>query len=225
MTRPVPLALNTLPKPVRQLYEHCACKGCNRTPRAFSRYCTMHARHFFRTRDPNGRAIRSSELKTYRLLAVTYLQRFADHPAVVAALRFTEGTITDSLLPGAIRKQLQRLSIDGATAPQMLAEFLAVSGLEHFLPHSVNSDASWAFNIGNRVLRTCSPPNVITANGKQMAGRIPARVSEAYGTHLRQTLGAFASQLWRHIQHDIEAPQQSAADLSTALREVPFGTR
>jgi hypothetical protein len=225
MTRPASLALSTLPKPVRQIYDRCACEGCNRTPRAFSRFCTMHARIFFRTRDPNGRAIRSSELKTYRLLAVTYLQRFADHPAVIAALRFTEGTLTDTLLPGAIRKQMQRLSIDGATPLEMLTEFLAVAGLQHFLPHSVNTDASWAFNVGNRVLRVCSPPNVFTANGKQMAGRIPARVSEAYGTHLRQTLGAFASQLWRHIQHEIEAPQLAAVDLSTALREVPFGTR
>lgn len=225
MTRPASLALNTLPKPVRQLYDRCACEGCNRTPRAFSRFCTTHARIFFRTRDPNGRAIRSSELKTFRLLANTYLQRYGNHPAVVAALRCTEGTLTDTLLPGAIRKQMQRLRIDGATPLEMLAEFLAVMGLQYSLPHSVNTDASWAFNVGNRVLRVCSPPNVFTVNGKQMAGRIPARVSEAYGTHLRQTLGAFASQLWRHIQHEIEAPQQSAADLSTALREVPFGTR
>lgn len=225
MTRPASLALNTLPKPVRQLYDRCACEGCNSTPRAFSRFCTRHARIFFRTRDPNGRAIRSSELKTYRLLAATYLQRFADHPAVVAALRFTEGTLTDTLLPGAIRKQMQRLTIDGATALEMLAEFLAIAGLEHFLPHSVNSDESWAFNIGNRVLRVRAPPNVTTANGKQTAGRITARVSEAYGMHLRQALGFFASQLWAHIQQEIEGPRRSAADLSKALREVPFGTR
>lgn len=225
MTRPAPLALNTLPKPQRQLYDRCACEGCNRTPRAFSRFCTIHARHFFRTRDPNGRAIRSSELKTYRLLAVTYLQRLSDHPAVVAALRFTEGTLTDTLLPGAIRKQMQRLRIDGATPLGMLTEFLAVMGLQHSLPHSVNTDAGWAFNIGNRVLRVCAVPNVFTASGKQQAGRLSARVCEAYGWHLRQTLGAFAFQLWAHIQHEIGAPQQAAVDLSTALREVPFGTR
>jgi len=223
MTRPDSLALNTLPKPQRQLYAHCACEGCNRTPRAFSRFCTTHARIFFRTRDPNGRAIRSSELMSQRLLAGVYLQRFADHPAVVAALRFTEGTLTDTLLPGAIRKQMQRLSIDGASPLGMLTEFLAVMGLQHSLPRSVNTDASWAFNVGNRVLRTCSPPNVFTASGKQMAGSIPARVSEAYGTHLRQNLGVFADQLWRHIQADIDAPQRAVVDLATALRDVPFG--
>jgi len=225
MTRPDSLALNTLPKPQRQLYAHCACEGCNRTPRAFSRFCTKHARIFFRTRDPNGRAIRSSELTSQRLLAGVYLQRFADHPAVVAALGVIEGTLSDTLLPGAIRKQMQRLSIDGATPLGMLTEFLAVMGLQHSLPHSVNTDASWAFNVGNRVLRVCSPPSVTTANGKQIAGSIPARVSEAYGTHLRQTLGLFASQLWRHIQADIEAPQRAATDLSAALRAAPFGTR
>ena len=215
--------LSTLPRPERQLYDCCAVADCGRTPRAFSRYCTLHARTHFRTRDPNGRAIRKTELTQYRKLAGEYVTRYADHPAVVAALAFIGATLHDTTLPSALRRQLNRLRVDCAEPRDMLIEFLAIAGLEQYLPHSVNTDATWAWNTGNRVLRVSPVGTVTSASGKRRPANIPARVAQAHGTHLRQNLGAFAVQLWARITRDLESPQQSARAVADAIREHPFG--
>jgi hypothetical protein len=222
MSRPPKLELSGLPRPERQRYAECAVEGCGRTPRAFSRYCSLHARAFYRTRDPNGRAVRGSELRPYRELAEEYLGRFSDHPAVEAAEAFMASLLADTTLPAALRRELARLRTDGASPRAMLVEFLAVHGLQHYLPHTVCSDASWAFNVGNRVLRVCPLPTFRGRDGRRRPVNLRARVCEALGTHLRCSLGAFASKLWSRIQSDIEAGPKAAASVCEALRSSPL---
>lgn len=217
-----PLNLNSLPRPERQLYAKCAAPGCNREPRAFSRYCSLHARNYHRTRDPNGRSLRNSELKHYRKLAEEYLTRNANHPAVIAAEEFLRVNLGDSTMPGEIRKQMQRLTRDGIEPRVMLVNFLAVTGLGFYLPHTATSDACWAFNIGNKVLRSSPLPTVKTASGNTYSVRLPARVAEAYGVMLRQALGLFANQFWKHVQNQLEAPYEAARTVNEAVRATPL---
>lgn len=219
-----PLDLKQLPSPEPQRYAECAVQGCGRQPRSFSRFCTLHARAFHRTRDPNGRAVRVAELKPYVALAEEYLGRNADHPAVVAAEEFLRISLVDTTLPGGIRKQLQRLRIDGATPHAMLVSFLALWGLDFYCPHSVTTDACRDFNLGNRVLRTSPLPSITSRTGKRQPVRLPARVAEAYGQYLRVRLGLFAEQFWTHVQTELEAPERTARAVADALRETPFGT-
>lgn len=218
-----PLDLQPLPRPEMQRYAECAAEGCNREPRSFSRFCTIHARRFAETRDPNGRAVRRRELRPYVELAERYLERNSDHPAVVAAIEYLRASLTDETLPPPVRAQLQRLRLDAAEPRTMLVNFLAVWGLGHFLPHTVTSDACETFNLGNRVLRTTPMHSRLSGKGRRIPGRLPARVAETYGQILRGALGLFAVQFWRYVQEDLEAPARSAAALSTALREHPLG--
>jgi hypothetical protein len=219
-----PLALNPLPRPERQRYAVCAAPDCRRPPRSFSRYCTGHARKFHRTRDPNGRAIRIGELRPHLELANIYLQRNASHPAVIAAEEFLRTTLHDTTLPGAIRKQMQRLHRDGAEPRAMLAQFLAVMGLMHYLPHTVTSDACVAFNIGNRVLRVCALPSFTGSNGKRQPMRIPPRVAEHYGHMLRSVLAVFSGQFWKLVEDELEAPTRAVRAVAEATRRQPLGS-
>lgn len=221
MTR-TPLDLKPLPRPHPQKYEQCAVQGCGGHPRSFSRFCTNHARNFHRTRDPNGRAVRSGELRDHLRLAEEYLQRNASHPAVVAAEEFLKSNLGDTRLPGAIRKEMRRLTQDGAEPRAMLINYLAVEGLSFWLPHTHTSDACHDFNIGNRVLRTTSLPSYHNASGKRRPTRIPPRVAEAYGMILRKTLGVFARQFWRRVQSEIDAAGKAASAVADAVRDTPF---
>jgi hypothetical protein len=215
--------LNQMPRPERQLYSQCAHPGCNRQPRSYSRFCTLHARNFHRTRDPNGRAVRLGEIKVYMQLAEEFLSRNAAHPAVVAAEAFLQATLGDTTQPSAIRRELTRLRVDGATPRAMLVTFLGMWGLGHFRPFSVTTDACRDFNLGNRVLRTTKLPSVTSRNGKRQPLRLPARVAEAFGSHLRARLGVFASQFWTHVQGELDAPERAANAVAAAVRETPFG--
>jgi len=134
-------------------------------------------------------------------------------------------TLSDTRLPPAVRKQLDRLRTDGATPEAMLVEYLAITGLEESLPHSMSTDACRDFNKGNRVLRTCPPPTLVDAFGKRRPTHIPARVSEAFGMHLRASLGAFARQFWGRIFREIEAPERASRELADAVRAHPFDGR
>lgn len=217
-----PLDLNQLPHPAPQRYAECAVQGCTRCPRSFSRFCTDHARRFHRTRDPNGRAVRVGELKPYLQLAEEYLQRNASHPAVVAAEAFLQTNLCDATLPGEVRKEMQRLRVDGATPRAMLVNFLGVMALRFYLPHTVTTDACEAFNIGNRVLRTTPLPRVPTASGRTQPVRVKARVAEVYGEMLRQVLGTLAEQFWSRVQGDLEAPTRTARAVAEAVRRNPL---
>ena len=219
-----PLDLQQLPRPQRQRYPECGLQGCGREPRSYSRFCTLHARNFHRTRDPNGRAVRIRELKPYVALAEEYLGRNAQHSAVVAAEEFLTANLADTTLPGDIRKQMQRLRIDGTTSHAMLISFLGIWGLGFYLPRSVTSDACRDFNFGNRVLRTSPLPSITSRTGKRQPTRLPARVAETYGKYLRVRLGVFAEQFWTHVQTELEAPERAARAIAVALRETPFGT-
>lgn len=218
-----PLDLKHLPHPERQKYAECAASGCGRHPRTFSRYCTIHARRFHHTRDPNGRAVRISEVRPYLTLADEFLSRNAAHPAVIAAEKLIEATLEDTTLPGAVRKQLTRLRIDGASPRDMLKVFLGVWGLGFFHPHAVTTDQCRDFNYGNRVLRTTPVPSVVCAGtGKRQPTRIPPRVAEALGAFLRERLGLFANQFWTHVQRELEAPQRAVDALREACRTTPL---
>lgn len=212
-----------LPRPQRQRYAECAVEECGRTPRSFSRYCTRHARSYHRTRDPNGRAVRVSEIKPYLQLARHYLERTGEHPAVRAAEEFLAVSLRDHTMPRDIRKHMLRLETDGATPRAMLVNFLGVWGLRHYLPHTVTTDACEAFNLGNRVLRTCPLPTA-AINGTRHSARVPGRVAEAYGLMLRQALGHFAMQFWAHVQSELDAPNRAVAAISAVLRENPLHT-
>lgn len=217
------LELQYLPKPDRQLYPHCAAHECQRTPRSFSRFCTLHARNFHRTRDPNGRAVRRSEIKPYVELAEEFLRRSETHPAVLAAEELLRANLRDAALPGAIRKQMQRLCVDGASPRAMLINFLAVYGLDHFRPHTVTSDACRDFNLGNRVLRTTALPSTTSPAGKRQPVRLPGRVAQTYGEYLRVRLGVLAGQFWRHVEAELESSERNARAVADALRCSPFG--
>jgi len=219
-----PLDLKQLPRPERQRYAKCAAEGCNGHPRSFSRFCTLHARNYHRTRDPNGRAVRVGEIKPYVALAEEFLGRNANHPAVVAAEEFLAANLADTTFPGGVRQQLQRLRIDGATPHAMLATFLGVWGLGFYRPHSVTTDACRAFNCGNRTLRVSPLPSITSPNGKRQPVRLPARIAEAYGQYLRVHLGVFAEQFWMHVQNELEAPGRAARAVAEALRETPFSS-
>lgn len=219
-----PLDLKPLPRPEMQRYDKCAAQGCHRTPRSYSRFCSNHARRMHDTRDPNGRAVRKSEIKPYIGLADEYLKRNAEHPAVVAAIEYLRASLGDTTLPGEIRRHMTRLRMEATEPRDMLLNFLGIWGLGHFMPHTVTSDACETFNIGNRVLRTSPMPTVTTSTGKRRPAKIPARVCEAYGQMLRDKIGVFAIQFWRHIDAELSAPARAARAVSDGLRAAPFGT-
>jgi hypothetical protein len=221
MPRPLEVSPR-LPRPEPQRYAECAAQGCTRTPRSFSRFCSMHARRFHRTRDPNGRVVRVGEIKPYAVIADDYLKQFAEHPAVVAAVDFFRVNLSDPTMPADIRRQLQRLQRDCAEPRAMLVNFLAVWGLRHYLPHTVTTDACEAMNLGSRVLRTSPLPTIKTADGKRNPVRLPPRVCEGYGLYLRRSLGVFAMQFWSLVQRQIDAPAAATRAINDALRITPL---
>jgi len=175
-----------------------------------------------RVRDPNGRAVRTGELRPYIQLADEYLQRNAMHPAVIAAVEFLQTNLTDTRLPGAVRKEMRRLHTDGATGRAMLVNYLAVEGLSFYLPHTYTSDACHRFNAGNRTLRTTALPSFYNASGKRRPTRIAPRVAETYGFLLTATLGVFAKQFWTRVQREQEAPHRASVAVARAVQNTPF---
>lgn len=210
--------------PARYDGKQCAAAECNGHARGFSRYCTLHARAYYRCRDPNGRTLRVRDVRDHRRLAAEYLQRHADHPAVIAAERLLASLLHDTSQPPAVRKQFDRLRTDGATPRDLLANYLAVEGLANAHPHATRSDSNFAFNAGNRVLRSSPVPSFIGSNGRRQPGRIPPRVAETVGATLRATLGVFASQFWQSVTKELTTSEAAAADLAQTLAINPFGS-
>lgn len=209
-------------RPPSWRYTVCAVPGCERGPRAFSRFCSNHARTAYRTRDPNGRVLRRGELKPYAELSDLYLSRHAEHPAVVAALDYMAGLLVSQAFAGPIRQQFERLRICGADRREMLVAVLSVWGVMFHHPHSCGTDASQTFNLGRRLL-TVRPlaKTRATRSGKLYSAHLSARLCAAVGQELRDSTGIFAKTFWDFIDAELEAPALAKKALRDAL-EIPF---
>lgn len=200
-------------------YTQCAAEGCIREPRTYSRWCTMHARRVYRTRDPNGRVLKHRELQPHRELAEDFLERRKDHPAVMAAHEYMAALLESPALPEELRKHMARLREGRATPREMLVAVLAVYGLGEAHPLAVASHSCESMNIGRAVLGVRPYAKRRSRNGKVYSAVPRGRVSEALGDRLRNDVGLFATTFVRHIRNALDAPYKAADKLRDASRE------
>jgi hypothetical protein len=204
----------------------CSAPGCTRTCRALSRFCTIHASRYYRTRNPNGRMPRKSELVPWRERARYALDHYGlgQHPAIVAAERTLEQMIsrTDGI-PPRIAKHWNRLNQGGATGRDMLLNILSVYGLCYVgLPDRFTDDHLFFCCLGSRFLRTVSTGNVVTRTGKVDQARLPGLDAEAVGQALAQKVGALALMFWRRAEDEHNKRAAELLSIREALEQHPL---
>lgn len=204
----------------------CTVDGCSRMCRALSRYCTLHARRVYRTRNPNGRLPRRRELIPYRNRARFALDRYglATHPAIVAAERTLEEMIARSEgLPPRFAKHWRRLCEGGATGREMLLNILSVYGLRYVgFPDTFADDAVFFTCLGSRFLRTVSTGNVTTASGRVDQARLPGIDAEVVGRALADKIGALAILFWQREEREHNERAAAVLSIREALERHPL---
>lgn len=205
----------------------CAAEGCSRPCRAMSRYCTRHAGRYYRTRNPNGRIPRRSELAPWKGTVEWALatQGLAEHPAVAAAERVLEEMILRTEgLPKRSAAHWRRLSEGGATGRAMLVNILTVYGWLYVgLPKAVGTDDAIFFcTLGSRFLRTVSTGWYTTSGGKLEQIRLPGRDCEEIGRALAERVGVFALQFWQRVETEAKARQRETTVLRDVLTRHPL---
>jgi hypothetical protein len=191
-----------------------------------SRYCTNHAKQHFRTRNPNGRMPRKSELAPWRDRARFALEQYslASHPAIVAAERTLEQMVARTEgLPPRIAKHWTRLNQGGATGRNMLLNILSVYGLRYVGFRDVFADDAVFFCcLGSRFLRTVSTGNVVTRTGKVDQARLPGIDAEVVGRALAAKIGALAILFWRRVEDEHNKRAMEAMSVREALERHPL---
>lgn len=204
----------------------CTVEGCSRMCRALSRYCTLHARRFYRTRNPNGRLPRRRELIPYRERARHALTRYGldTHPAIVAAERTLEQMIARSEgLPPRFAKHWRRLCEGGATGREMLLNILSVYGLRYVgLPDTFADDAVFFACLGSRFLRTVSTGSYTTPSGNVDQVRLPGLDAEVVGRALAEKIGALAILFWQREEREHNERAAAFLSIREALEQHPL---
>lgn len=209
MTRPNPLRTK-LPRTDRYLGCTCAVSGCDRKTRAFSRYCTLHARQLERTRNPTGRMPKPKELKPWRDLCGTALDEWGvgNEPAVKALESwFVEFVSRADRFPQNYAAHLHRLKHAGVDGRTMLLRCMGMVGLQHIgHPGSALIDqATFRAALGSQFLRSApvgrKPADWATGKPGD-AVRISGLLCEHFGELILDTVGGAMLQLWRRIENE-----------------------
>ena len=204
----------------------CAVECCSRPCRALSRYCTLHARHHYRTRNPNGRMPRRSELVPYRERARFALEHYglASHPAIVAAEQTLEQMIAKTEgLPPKFAAHWRRLCQGGATGRDMLLNILSVYGLRYVgLRNCFADDAVFFACLGARFLRTVSTGTHVSRTGKVDQARLPGLEAETVGRALATKVGALAILFWQRVEREHNERARGALSVREALEKHPL---
>src|SRR5688572_22418926 len=159
--------------PWRNRYERCAAPGCFKPPRKFSRYCRHHYAKLERTRSLRGRVVTKGELKANRADCLEFIRRNAEHPAVVAALRYMADLIEPTPRAGFLVGEFARLRAAGATPEAMLASAMALYMWAERGPEwNRLEDRTFNLNLGRAVLNTVPAARKTSRNGKPYYVRV-----------------------------------------------------
>lgn len=206
-------------------YIDCAAPHCGRPVNGFSRYCDKHRGRAHRTGNPHGRILRTRlDLGPYLELTDAALDRFADHPAVVAAVAWCdEALVKAPAVSGGLGKELQRLYRDGATGKAMLRRILAVFCYAHFQRRSWTNDLLTVVNAGHHALLTTPIPRKRSArSGKLIAAQFSGQVALEFGRTIREVLGMFCAQFCERIERDLYAVEDARNAINSKLQESPL---
>lgn len=195
-----------------------------------SRYCTTHARIYYRTRDPNGRMFHRAELGPWRDYAEFGLEhyRFGGHPAVQAAERKLEALIANpSDMAPKYAEHFQRLHAAGVDGRKMLVRIMAVYGIRYLgNPGTLNHDDAvfWA-NLGSYFLRSASVGRKAPCWYSEKKGepiRLPGADCEAIGYALAQKIGGLCLLLWKRIEEERARREAEEREIAEALERHPL---
>lgn len=207
--------------------KECAEPGCDRVCRAMSRWCTRHAMRHFRTRNPNGRLPRVSELRPWRQRVDYALTsyRLEEHPALLAAEQTLEGMIArHATFPKPHGDHFRRLFQNGATGREMLARILTIYGWGWIgLPNREHvDDAVFFCALGSHFLRAVPVGWRWTSTGKREQVRLPGLMCETLGYALAEKVGALALGFWRREEAEYQGRGRDQADIRQALKDNPL---
>jgi hypothetical protein len=189
-------------------------------PRKFSRYCPYHYYRLARVRDLEGRVITKGELQGYKALALEFMDRNAEHPAVVAAHAHMAELLAETEEARFLGSEFDRLRQGGATPREMVALVLAMYGWQELNPRPLG-DKCFDLNLARAVLRVVPARTSISRRGKKQYHRVRGSHAEALGRHLREHLGLFALTAVRHIAESTAAGFKAKETMRDALG-VPF---
>lgn len=177
-------------------YTQCAAKDCYRAPGRFSYYCTMHRQRYFTTGSQRGRLIRKHELAPFIKEIAPVLDRYLDHPSVVAAIDHI-----DDLLQGRGQSSREELAVllkirdSGATPKDALLVLLAVWGITNH--HRLDDGEALSANLGNSFMLLVPRTRVgRMPSGRVLYKRANPSVYKPFGRRLREALGPLLARLW-----------------------------
>lgn len=195
----------------------CSARSCTRLRHFVESYCVLHRNRYKRHGHPEALAIRPEHVAPYRAQVADFLERHAEHPGVVAAVRFMEQllrgcfSIPQSALsaPGSsrangpvvpLREHLQRLFQKRLSAREALERVMAVWLFSWREPVRLPDDERLTFALGRALMR--ARPQRCRFTGTDSKGRrtyrqrdIRPAVVRAAGLVLREGLLPFAANL------------------------------
>jgi hypothetical protein len=150
----------------------------------------------------------------------TYLPRWKDHPAMLAAFRWLDSLLADgstymgcSRTHRKIAKELRRLRMDGATGEAMFRKVAAVAGYAHFNARTWDDGPCHTVNLAHHMLRAVPRPG---------AGKIAGPAVYAIGQEVRETLGPLLAQFWQAVERDMTKQTRTREAIAQALEGKPL---
>lgn len=206
-------------------YPDCAAPHCGRPAVGFSRYCNKHRGRAHRTGNPHGRILKTRlDLGEAFKLTDDALARYADHPAVIAAINWCDKVLSEAqTVRGNLGKELRRLYRDGATGKAMLRRILAVFCYAHFQQRNWTNDLLTVVNVGHHALLTTRLPRKRSArSGKLIATQFSGQTALEFGRAVREVLGMFCARFCERIERDLYAVEDAREAINAKLYENPL---
>jgi hypothetical protein len=182
-----------------------SCPVCGAKHHRLLALCAVHERRLERTGNPEGFAVRSSELKYYRPIARGLMHKYENDPAIAAGHTLMNSILTgygadcEAATPGRkMRPHLDNLVNAGATARSSLVELLALAmwwKCEERMPSAVEMDSQMV----SRLLQHKR------GGGQRSNGVLRRQVIASLGYRLRCDLCPLLFQICAHWSKSLAA--------------------
>lgn len=197
----------------------CKAPGCTNPRYNLSAHCRSHFKNAYLYGDPLGRSIpRKEYLREYEEVR-DLINSNLTHPATETATKFIQQWLDDSSKGQAriAATEMNRLSLGGVTAAQVLIEATALYLYSQRRPKSLPDDERLSYQMANAVFRLAPQVSYVSRDGKRAYRRASGASRRATGKRLRDSLGLFFVNVHSAIRRKEEAEQEMKERLWTPL--------
>ncbi len=196
----------------------CAVSHCPHPVHNIGRYCRHHDNVDKRTGHPLGRTITEREVKSYRDLARSFIDRHQDHPGIKAGVDWLQRLVRHAVEPNTVtvntppqsraNQWLAKMNREGVDPADMLAIIVAMHVLQEIQPRLFRSDRHFKHQLITRFLRLTGAP--MRPNGKHRQ-TVSVKMSQYLAGRLISALGLLVWKIKDQLIRDMSRPDPDAA--------------